>query len=677
MKSAKSKKQETASIESLLLSAITRAQSQFVLSQDARTVFDGMLEALLRLTDSEYGFIGEIFHDEDGSPFLKSHAITNIAWNEETQRLYDENVEQGLEFRNLNTLFGSVITTGTVVIANEPAKDRRAGGVPKGHPPLKAFLGLPFYHRDTLIGMVGIANRDQGYDEELVDALKPFLTTCTNIILGVRSRTSQEKIAKTLRESEARGRAILDTAADAIITIDHTGCIESCNRAAGQIFGYGTNELVSMNVRDLMPSGHAERHDGYISGYMRSGRGRIIGVGRELIAKRRDGSEFPIELTVNEIKLEGRRLFVGMLRDVSERKANEAQRSKLTKELTNRVEELDRLNEENALLSGLGSYLQACSSREEAYDVLLAHARVLFPNESGAFYSLSETENAACALSWGDEKTVLSHPVHKQDCWAMRRGVVHETSGAGASLRCRHYNGIGTGSQYCIPVMTQNGPIGLLTLHVPSENADGDSGQQVSHSLSLITGIADRLGPALSGIELRDRLHEDSIRDPLTKLYNRRFMDESLHREMLRARRAGSPLSLIILDLDHFKRINDEYGHDVGDDVLVAVAQKLTQVVREEDYVYRYGGEEFVIILPSANLDIARERAQEACRKIRALRIDTEKGALHVTLSAGVATFPEHGNSQEALIVQADRALYLAKQSGRDRIEMAEVASAS
>lgn len=259
----------------------------------------------------------------------------------------------------------------------------------------------------------------------------------------------------------------------------------------------------------------------------------------------------------------------------------------------------------------------------------------------------------------------------------MRRGVVHETSGAGASLRCRHYNGIGTGSQYCIPVMTQNGPIGLLTLHVPSENADGDSGQQVSHSLSLITGIADRLGPALSGIELRDRLHEDSIRDPLTKLYNRRFMDESLHREMLRARRAGSPLSLIILDLDHFKRINDEYGHDVGDDVLVAVAQKLTQVVREEDYVYRYGGEEFVIILPSANLDIARERAQEACRKIRALRIDTEKGALHVTLSAGVATFPEHGNSQEALIVQADRALYLAKQSGRDRIEMAEVASAS
>lgn len=259
----------------------------------------------------------------------------------------------------------------------------------------------------------------------------------------------------------------------------------------------------------------------------------------------------------------------------------------------------------------------------------------------------------------------------------MRRGVVHETSDAGASLRCRHYNGIGSGSQCCIPVMTQNGPIGLLTLHVPSADSKDDSDQSVAHSLSLMTGIADRLGPALSGIELRGRLHEDSIRDPLTKLYNRRFMNESLHRELLRARRADSPLSLIILDLDRFKSINDEYGHDVGDDVLVTVAQNLSRAVREEDYMYRYGGEEFVIALPGANLDIARERALEACRKVRALRIDTEKGTLQITISAGVATFPEHGNTQEELIVQADKALYLAKQSGRDRIELAGVASAS
>jgi diguanylate cyclase (GGDEF)-like protein len=259
----------------------------------------------------------------------------------------------------------------------------------------------------------------------------------------------------------------------------------------------------------------------------------------------------------------------------------------------------------------------------------------------------------------------------------MRRGDVHETSEAGANLRCRHYNGIGAGNQVCIPVMTQNGPIGLLTLHVPISGLDDQPSTKIARNLSLMTGIADRLGPALSSIELRGRLHEDSIRDPLTKLYNRRFMDESLHRELSRAKRSDLPVSLVIVDLDKFKSINDEYGHDVGDEVLKVVARQLGRAVREEDIVYRYGGEEFVIVLPGASLDVARQRAEEACRAVRALRVDTDKGPLHITLSAGVATFPEHGSTQEELIVQADRALYLAKQSGRDRIELAKVAEAS
>lgn len=309
--------------------------------------------------------------------------------------------------------------------------------------------------------------------------------------------------------------------------------------------------------------------------------------------------------------------------------------------------------------------------------MLLAHVRALFPEESGALYALSEGANAECVISWGDETDMLSHPIQKQDCWAMRRGVVHESSDVSASLRCRHYNGIGAGNQFCIPVMTQNGPIGLLTLHVPSTHEDQLPSARAKRSMSLLTGIADRLGPTLSGIELRNRLHEDSIRDPLTKLYNRRFMDESLHRELLRARRGNSSVSLVMLDLDNFKYINDEYGHDTGDQVLVMLAQQLSQSVREEDLVYRFGGEEFVIVLPGANLDIARERAQGVCRAVRSLRVETAKAPLHVTISAGVATYPEHGREQEQLIVQADKALYLAKQSGRDRIEIAKVAEAS
>jgi diguanylate cyclase (GGDEF)-like protein/PAS domain S-box-containing protein len=658
------------SIESQLLVAITRAQTQFVQSRNVHAVFDGLLDALLVLTESEYGFIGEVFSEDDNTPYLKTHAITNIAWNEETQKFYDDNASQGLEFRNMKTLFGRVITTGETVIANAPATDRRGGGIPEGHPPLDAFLGIPFYHRQNMIGMVGIANRADGYDEVLVDTLKPFLSTCSNIVLSVRGQMAQEAVEKSLRESEARGRAILDNAIDAIITIDPAGRIESCNRAAGQIFGYGVNELVGVDITELMPEHHARRHADYVGDYQRTGRGKIIGIGRELTARRRDGSEFPIELAVNELNLEGRQLFVGILRDISERKVNEQQRSQLNAELTARVEDLDRLSEENAMLSELASYLQVCVTKEEAYEVLLTHAQALFPEYSGALFRLVDGASAACVLSWGVEKKSLEEPVQKQDCWGLRRGEFHEFGTGRATLRCRHHSDIEVGCQLCVPVMTQNGPIGLLTLHMPKANSielDGSA----ARSRSILTGIADRLGPTLSGIELRTRLHEDSIRDPLTRLYNRRFLDESLRRELLRAQRLKAPLSVILLDLDKFKRVNDEYGHDIGDQVLVMLAHQLTEVVREEDIVYRYGGEEFVIVLPGAKLDVAQERALDARRAIKAMRIETDNGPLHVTLSAGVSTYPEHGNTGEELITRADKALYSAKQSGRDRVKLA------
>lgn len=657
-------------VESMLLAAITRAQSQFVQSHDTPAVFEGMLDALLHLTLSEYGFIGEVLHDTDGSPYLKTQAISNIAWNEETQQLYEENVDQGLEFRNLKTLFGHVIKTGEPVISNEPGNDSRASGIPKGHPPLDAFLGLPFHHRDTLIGMVGIANRPGGYDSEMVETLGPFLATCTNIILSSRARKEQAAVELSLRESEARGRAILDNAIDGIITIDHTGRIESCNRAVARIFGYDSDELLGRNVKQLMPAEHAANHDHYIKSYVETGRARIIGSSRELTAKRRDGSEFPVELAINELRLEGRQLFVGMLRDITERKASEERTSQLTAELKTRVSELDRLNEQNAMLSELGSYLQASQTKEEAYDVLLAYVRALFAEQSGALYRLSETHGAHCVIAWGNEAHLLSQSLQKHECWAMRRGEMHEVGISDASIRCHHYNGTGEGHQLCVPVMTQNGPIGLLTLHAPiTDTAVGIA--DAPRNRSVLRGIADRLGPALSSIELRMRLQEDSIRDPLTKLYNRRFLAESLQRELRRASRAEQQLSLIMLDLDKFKGVNDEFGHDVGDQVLVLLAQQLHQSFREEDLIYRYGGDEFLVIMPGASLNTARQRVLDACRGTRALHIDTDKGPLHVTLSAGVATAPEHGMTEEALIARADEALYTAKQSGRDRVRLA------
>lgn len=184
---------------SAMLSAISHAQSQFITAANRLEIFEGLLTALLNLTDSAYGFIGEVLFRADGSaqmddslmkirgvPYLKSHSITNIAWNEETQRYYEENFERGMEFTNMHSLFGAVIMTGKPVVANSPRTDPRRAGIPDGHPSLDAFLGIPFYRGSTMMGMVGLANRPGGYEHSMIETLQPFLVTCSNLIEGYR-----------------------------------------------------------------------------------------------------------------------------------------------------------------------------------------------------------------------------------------------------------------------------------------------------------------------------------------------------------------------------------------------------------------------------------------------------------------------------------------------------------
>lgn len=176
-----------------LLDAICKAHSQFLSDECPGPLFDELHRRILSLTQSEFGFIGEVFHTPEGKPYLRTHAITNIAWDHSAQKFVDEHAATGLEFHNLDNLFGRVITGGKPVISNDPGNDPRAGGTPEGHPPLKSFLGLPFYHHDRLIGMVGLANRKEGYDQALIDFLQPFLKTCSSLIISYQNHSSRLK----------------------------------------------------------------------------------------------------------------------------------------------------------------------------------------------------------------------------------------------------------------------------------------------------------------------------------------------------------------------------------------------------------------------------------------------------------------------------------------------------
>ena len=171
-----------------LFKAISKAQSNYIANKDTRQIFDDLLVSLLSLTGSEFGYIGEVSVTPDGVSCLRTHAISNIAWNDETRRFYEENAAKGLEFDGLNTLFGYVIDKQEVVISNDPVNDERAGGLPDGHPRLDAFLGLPFMANGEIVGSAGISNRSGGYNEEVVNFLKPFMEVCANIFSAEKAR---------------------------------------------------------------------------------------------------------------------------------------------------------------------------------------------------------------------------------------------------------------------------------------------------------------------------------------------------------------------------------------------------------------------------------------------------------------------------------------------------------
>jgi diguanylate cyclase (GGDEF)-like protein len=194
------------------------------------------------------------------------------------------------------------------------------------------------------------------------------------------------------------------------------------------------------------------------------------------------------------------------------------------------------------------------------------------------------------------------------------------------------------------------------------------STENLRASLQLLaTGVAGQTAMAFSSLNLRQKLQEQSIRDPLTELFNRRFMDETLEREMLRATRQSRPLSIILIDIDHFKRFNDTFGHDAGDHVLQSVANLLRTFFRASDICCRRGGEEFAIILPDSSLQNAVVRANALRTEVKRLTLSCDNQDLgSITISLGVAGFPEHGSRADTLLKTADRRLYKSKASGRD-----------
>lgn len=301
-----------------ILSSIVKVSEQCFHETDINKSMKLFLDELLSLTDSEYGFIG-IIEENKEQKFLKTLAITDISWNEQTKKFYHENETKGLEFYNLQSLFGDVINHNHVVISNKAENDKRACGVPPGHPPLKRFLGIPFNVGDNFVAMCGVANRIEEYTTKMVKDLEPICNFIASIIYNDSLKKNQAGLKNDIRKNLSIIDSIFKTSPEAIVSINTKGIIQSASESALKLFGYKENEFLGQNIKIIVNKDHQSKHDSYLKNYLKTGKTTVINSIREIDAVKKDGSLFPIELSVSAIEM-GNIGFLGIIRDLSYQK---------------------------------------------------------------------------------------------------------------------------------------------------------------------------------------------------------------------------------------------------------------------------------------------------------------------------------------------------------------------
>lgn len=334
-------------------------------------------------------------------------------------------------------------------------------------------------------------------------------------------------------------------------------------------------------------------------------------------------------------------------------------------QLADRVAERDR---EVALLHDMGQLLQAANDEEEAFRIVGQTLPALVPGVSGALYTADRGgSDLVQRVIFGETSRAGAERFEQGGCWGLRRGQTYLVLEPGAALPCAHL-ATPPWPYVCMPLTAQGQILGLL--HLQTE--PGDHGARLGAALGLLPAVAAEVALALSNLALRAELLAKSVRDPLTGLFNRRYLEETLTREIDRARRKQTALAVAMTDLDHFKRLNDTWGHAAGDEVLRSFAGLLQAHFRTQDVLCRYGGEEFALIFPDCTTDQARRRAESLLAALRASTIPYgDQTITGVTASVGIAGYPRQGATPEALLRQADHALYEAKRAGRDGVHVA------
>lgn len=474
--------------------------------------------------------------------------------------------------------------------------------------------------------------------------------------------TSRKQAQKKLRTSEVRYRRLFETAKDGVLLLGaDTGRITDVNPYLEDMLGYSHTELIGKAlfeigpVKDIAASQDAMRHLQKTE-YIRY---------ENLPLQTKEGQHMQVEFVSNVYMVDGRRVIQCNVRDITARKQVEEGIRTANDELLVLVAELKKRDEEMKSLNRLNDLLQSCTTQAEAYKVIALVAGELFAGQNGCLAILhAEDPYFEAVARWGDEEPV--EPIFSlEDCWALRRGQLHEVIDPQASLLCRHFVHQPEIGYLCVPLTVQRETLGLFCLvGAPARRVEYQVSQQ-----QLAVTVTEAIKLSLSNLKLREKLREQAIHDPLTGLFNRRYLEEILSRELHRARRGNSPLCVAMLDLDNFKQFNDTFGHDAGDSLLRDLGQVLREKLRKSDISCRYGGDEFVLVLPDSSLADTQQRVEQIGALVKELQIRHGRPRLDtMTVSVGVAEAPGHGSTAPEILHAADNALYAAKQAGRDRV---------
>ncbi len=473
-------------------------------------------------------------------------------------------------------------------------------------------------------------------------------------------------LGAALKASEVRYRRLFETAKDGILILDaDTGEIVDANPFLENLLGFAHDEVVGRKLWELGPFGDIAASREAFERLQATEYARY-----ENLPLESKGKEFhEVEFISNLYLVDGKRVIQCNIRDITDRRRAADELQTANAELALLVTELRQRDAAMQQLQRLSALLQTCRTQDEACQVIALMVGELFGDQGGCLAvmkpGLSELEVVA---RWGRASPVTvcfaSH-----DCWAIRSGQLHEVEDSHTGLLCSHFDDLPQAGYLCIPLTVQGESLGLLCL--VSDSVGSAAQRLVRRNLALT--LAEAIKLSLYNLRLQAKLLEQANRDPLTGLFNRRYLEDSLDREIHRARRQQSPLALAMLDLDYFKQFNDTYGHEAGDMFLIEVGKILGHALRQSDIACRYGGEEFVLVFPETSLADACRRVEAIREQIRGLVLRQDERLFGtVSVSAGVAAAPDHGATSAALIAAADEALYTAKREGRDRLVCCE-----